>query len=158
MALICPACRKIRLKPQTDKETGLEIDVCPKCYGLWFDAQELSQFFQSEGLKKKFFLPEDVSPAQTTGYTITTRARECPRCHRPLNEKLFGDVSIDLCDSCQGLWLDDGELQRIVTQYQKGHRGEKTVATELSKGLDDGGDRPSLRDVFSVILAFLGQK
>ena len=41
MALRCPVCRKIAMKPEMDSVTGLEIDVCPSCYGMWFDPSEL---------------------------------------------------------------------------------------------------------------------
>jgi len=158
MALVCPACRKIYLKPQVDPETNLEIDTCPKCYGLWFDAEELSKFFKSSNLKRKFFLPEEVAPAQSVGIVMTTRARRCPRCQNTLTEKLFADVSVDICPNCQGVWLDDGELQRIVKQFEKGARNEKIIAEELSKGLGGGVERPSISDVVKVIVAFFSGK
>lgn len=158
MALICPSCRKVLLKPQVDRETKLEIDACPKCYGMWFDPNELGKFFQSEKLKKKFFLPEDVAPKQSVGYTISTRARVCPRCKKGMKEKLFGDVSVDVCEECQGIWLDEGELRLIVEQYRKGKGGEKIVAAELSKGLKGKAEKPSLSEVVDVVLKFFGAR
>jgi hypothetical protein len=37
----------------------------------------------------------------------------CPKCGMRLEEILLSDVRIDKCFGCQGLWLDDGELERI---------------------------------------------
>ena len=38
---------------------------------------------------------------------------KCPKCGMQLEEIAFGDVRIDKCFSCQGLWLDKGELELI---------------------------------------------
>jgi Zn-finger nucleic acid-binding protein len=157
MPLICPACKKIHLKAQVDPQTQLEIDICPKCYGIWFDSEELSKFFQSQTLKTKFLLPESAEPNQETAYVMTTYSRGCPRCRIALQERLFGDVTIDMCEKCDGIWLDDGELRRIINMYKKGHRSIKKVSKELSKGLTGKEERPSLSDVVDVFLAFLGK-
>jgi Zn-finger nucleic acid-binding protein len=33
-----------------------------------------------------------------------------------LEEIAFGDVRVDKCFHCEGLWLDNGELERIQTK------------------------------------------
>lgn len=38
---------------------------------------------------------------------------KCPKCGMQLEEIAFGDVRVDLCCSCDGLWLDKGELDLI---------------------------------------------
>jgi Zn-finger nucleic acid-binding protein len=155
MPLICPACRKIQLKTYKDPGTNLEIDSCPKCWGIWFDAHELGAFFKSDMLKHRFFLPEDVEPLESVGYTITTRARVCPRCSKAMKEKLYGDVSIDICSECSGIWLDDGELQRIVAQFHKGAKNEATVAGELQAGLGPDIQQPhNIGTVLQSVLSF----
>jgi Zn-finger nucleic acid-binding protein len=156
MTLKCPVCRKIAMKAELDPVSGLEIDTCPSCSGMWFDAKELNQFFESPTLKRKFFLSEESMPLQAIGYTITTRARVCPRCKISLSEKLFGDVTIDICHKCEGLWLDEGERQRRVIAYKKGHRGDKSISKELSVGLTGKEERPSIGDVIYVLKSFLG--
>lgn len=42
--------------------------------------------------------------------------RLCPVCERPLEELLLRGVEVDACTD-HGLWLDNGELERI--QFQK---------------------------------------
>lgn len=155
--LICPACRKIFLKTQVDTQTRLEIDVCPRCYGIWFDGSELSRFLQSDELKRKFYLAEDVAPARPEGASVSAQARNCPRCRKPMEEKRFADVAVDVCETCKGLWLDDGEIRQIVDRYQKGSRGDKTVSSELSAGLEDKKERPSFRDLIEGILKLGGK-
>jgi hypothetical protein len=44
--------------------------------------------------------------------TIRQLARaRCPRCGARLRQRPLHDVTIDECPSCQGLWLDKGELE-----------------------------------------------
>ena len=38
----------------------------------------------------------------------------CPRCKSMCSTRLYEGVEIDSCDSCQGVWLDQGELQAIA--------------------------------------------
>jgi hypothetical protein len=41
---------------------------------------------------------------------------KCPKCGMQLEEVAFGDVSVDKCFNCEGMWLDKGELERIQTK------------------------------------------
>ena len=38
---------------------------------------------------------------------------KCPKCGMQLEEITFSNVHIDKCFSCEGLWLDKGELDVI---------------------------------------------
>jgi len=41
---------------------------------------------------------------------------KCPSCHtETMIKKDYESVEIDLCRSCLGVWLDEGELQSIVS-------------------------------------------
>lgn len=39
---------------------------------------------------------------------------KCPKCAGDLNEILFRGVKIDKCVDCEGVWLDDGELDKLA--------------------------------------------
>ncbi|NIP39240.1 MAG: zf-TFIIB domain-containing protein [Candidatus Dadabacteria bacterium] len=39
---------------------------------------------------------------------------KCPKCAGELHELLFRGVTIDRCDDCNGVWLDDGELDKLA--------------------------------------------
>ena len=45
-----------------------------------------------------------------------TATMGCPRCTGRLHEVVFDDVRIDRCDRCEGVWLDSGELEHIISQ------------------------------------------
>ena len=38
----------------------------------------------------------------------------CPRCGVALVERTIHDVTVDDCAQCGGVWLDKGELERII--------------------------------------------
>jgi hypothetical protein len=44
---------------------------------------------------------------------------KCPKCGMQLEEMAFGDVRVDKCFSCEGLWLDKGELE-VIRQKEGG--------------------------------------
>lgn len=119
--------------------SGLEIDHCPECFGLWFDGGELRQFFSSPELKSKFVLDNFVENLQAVGYTINTRVRRCPRCPRAaLRETSVNDIQVDVCNDCEGVWLDHGELKRLIQKYEKvGLRGDERVAGQVRQGMRD---------------------
>jgi hypothetical protein len=37
----------------------------------------------------------------------------CPKCGMHLEEISFGNVRVDKCFSCEGMWLDKGEFERM---------------------------------------------
>ncbi|HXE73198.1 MAG TPA: zf-TFIIB domain-containing protein [Candidatus Nitrosotenuis sp.] len=151
MALACPACRKVAMKTQVDP-SGLEIDVCPECSGIWFDSQELGRFLAGTELKRRFLRIFQVEPAQTVGFVINTRARLCPRCRVALKEVTYADVLLDWCAGCQGLWFDDGELRRLLEKRDKGARGDPRVMGQLeAPGAGPGGG------LVAALRAFFGK-
>ncbi|HEY8377743.1 MAG TPA: zf-TFIIB domain-containing protein [Nannocystis sp.] len=38
----------------------------------------------------------------------------CPKCGAELSEVLFRAVKVDKCFSCNGVYLDDGELEQLT--------------------------------------------
>ncbi len=52
----------------------------------------------------------------------------CPECDMPMKVTNYEDVLIDVCPSCRGVWLDRGELQKIIA----------IVREEESGGIDEG--------------------
>ncbi len=41
--------------------------------------------------------------------------RACVKCTSILDKSMVGEVEVDLCPSCGGLWLDAGELEKLGT-------------------------------------------
>ena len=55
-------------------------------------------------------------------------ALECPRCKvGALEEIELGDVLIDRCDTCAGLWFDHGEVAELVGQDELAQKIEASL-------------------------------
>jgi len=39
---------------------------------------------------------------------------ECPRCKIKMKQATRADVTIDYCGKCGGLWLDKGEMEKLL--------------------------------------------
>lgn len=41
---------------------------------------------------------------------------KCPNCHQTMETKSIGDVTIDECRQCRGMWFDAGEIDAVKDQ------------------------------------------
>lgn len=51
---------------------------------------------------------------ETAEAAAAAAAIHCPKCDGTLHEISFETVKIDRCDTCQGVWLDAGELEALT--------------------------------------------
>lgn len=52
-----------------------------------------------------------------TGQTNPTQP--CPRCETPLRARLVGDIVIDECKQCRGLFLDQIAIKRVISDREQ---------------------------------------
>ncbi len=38
----------------------------------------------------------------------------CPKCNEPMRPLRAGDITVDRCEKCYGLWLDKGERMKLL--------------------------------------------
>lgn len=60
----------------------------------------------------------------------------CPNCNTSMQAAHRSGVELDICPQCRGVWLDRGELEKIIEQ------GSDHPAGNLHR--DDRHDRPDL--------------
>ena len=148
--LFCPACKKQPMEKSQDSQTKLEVDSCPECLGIWFDAGELETFYQSRELVQRFTPVGGDSLHHT--YEISASARRCPRCRKGMERPLVGGISVDVCRDCRGIWFDNGELQKVTQIYRsRGLKGDDLVADQVRGGHTGKGAKG---DSFSVVSWF----
>lgn len=84
----------------------MHIDVCPVCFGAWFDHGELDAL--GDGAFSEAELRSDARASR----------RACPRAHGPMQRfrlpREFGDAGLDRCPTCEGVWLDGQERARFA--------------------------------------------
>jgi Zn-finger nucleic acid-binding protein len=78
-----------------------------------------------------------------------TEAMSCPVCRVPLVMSERQGVEIDYCPQCRGVWLDRGELDKIIERATPGadfagNRGAPTRDPRDRGRYDDDDDRGSL--------------
>jgi Zn-finger nucleic acid-binding protein len=45
----------------------------------------------------------------------------CPKCHGELRQYERGGVTVDQCSECRGIFLDRGELDRLIDAENSWH-------------------------------------
>lgn len=142
----CPVC-KVPLREITVKGR-IHLDMCLTCRGLWFDRNELSQV-QTAGRLPDTLLTTPARPrdqiiceqcgapndrAQNTCTACGAALRLlCPVCRVQMEEVQVGNVFIDRCQRCQGVWLDGGELRQLFEEFKRKKQ------QEAARGRQQGG-------------------
>lgn len=105
MSTNCPKCN-VATKPFT-LDADLTFDKCEKCKGMWMDKGELGR---TAGHLQDFIDPVAAMNGPQTNFN-------CPKCaNSKLHEILYAPKTkliLDVCKTCQGLWLDSRELIQI---------------------------------------------
>lgn len=103
----CPKCRIEVMKPEVYE--GVEVDRCPACKGIFFDRGELKVM-----LAKKMGNTADTLFFSVTSDQMDQVGAVCPRCNVGMGvTKGPGDVRVDVCQKCSGIFLDQGELATL---------------------------------------------
>ena len=43
----------------------------------------------------------------------------CPKCQAPMREREKGEIIIDICPNCRGVFLDAGELEKLIAAEER---------------------------------------
>ncbi|MFN8392082.1 MAG: zf-TFIIB domain-containing protein [Bdellovibrionota bacterium] len=124
----CPACQNSLTQLQAGDVT---VDVCKGgCGGVWFDDREIKNFDEEAEVLALPICNVERSPNPRLKLGAV---RSCPRCgdDAVLCRRYFdvhGQVEVDQCLTCSGIWLDAGELDTIRKQYKT--EDERNAAAE----------------------------
>lgn len=106
--MCCPRCSVKLREVGMGATSKVLLDVCPKCHGLWLDKGELDQ------LDKSIWANVEDHPFHLA--ESDHKQAVCPKCEidlKPVSPADFSDVIVDRCPTCDGFWLDNGELDRM---------------------------------------------
>jgi Zn-finger nucleic acid-binding protein len=130
---ICPLCDVPLHSLNLGGDEDFVIERCEKCLGLFFDPNELEVLVDSSvshvytidrERMAKLIEEEGAENPRPVSYI------KCPVCRRLMNRRVFGvrsGVAVDVCRE-HGIWLDAGELGRILKWAKAGgliHTREK---------------------------------
>jgi len=104
----CPNCAETLVEEEIKNQ---QIDRCPKCNGIYFDKGELESLV---GLIKTY---ESIELEELDIDLVPQSEKErklvCPRDGAPMIEQQILGVVFDQCTSCEGIWLDGGEISAL---------------------------------------------
>lgn len=118
----CPICTEQVLTPLRARD--VEVDLCPHCQGLWFDRGELELFPDRPSVREFLHAARQapsrckrmghlVPRAEHACATCRSAPVACPACWGRLSLVVTSTCTIDVCLSCEGVWLDRGELELL---------------------------------------------
>jgi uncharacterized protein len=111
MSLKCPDCKNSLKSVHYE---GVRVHLCMSCKGFFLKPKELKRIQETQDVEVSM----DMAPSSRSGDKVL---RMCPSCDAGMAKKKYGKVSstiIDLCEKCNGIWLDKGELERIQLDYE----------------------------------------
>ena len=129
--LACPQCGA-GVPPTESKcrycSAELLVKACPRC---------LSRVFHGHK-----HCPECGAELEVAAEGAVLHDMACPRCQSGLRGRLVGDVLIDECPQCRGLFLDHIAIKRVVTDRQQARARAATshyIAEQRDVALSSGG-------------------
>ncbi len=147
----CPKCDHARLGPVGRHLRGTTWLTrpahCPGCGGMWLELNQIPEAVT------------DLDPLESGSFAETNRADRragiCPHGHGLLTRApvLQGEeFYLDRCLTCQGIWFDAGEWQRLAERslledlpqiwtdgWQRGQRTKRLEASYLNWAKDEFG-------------------
>lgn len=127
----CPVCGEaLHLASLDDRHHGYQ---CVECRGLLLERSSFGEAVQS---RRSWANGQPDAPRPLDRNDLERRVA-CPFCRRPMNTHPYygpGNIVIDTCDGCNMVWLDYGELGRVVNAPGR-DRGAALLRREKEKAL-----------------------
>ncbi len=94
----------------------IELDYCPKCEGVWFDAGELNLFLECVRLASPELTIKNI--VNLPAIESSAKPPKCPICGQGMKEVTIGQpvIHIDVCYQVDGIWFDGGEVHELLKQ------------------------------------------
>ncbi len=74
--------------------------------------------------------------------------KDCPVCSIPMDEVSKSGVQIDVCPRCKGVWLDRGELNRLLESAREYRKEDEDYYEKHSHYEDDDHKRHYDKDYY----------
>jgi Zn-finger nucleic acid-binding protein len=114
IAAKCPNCTAPLEILFVGQGYGIRIFACMSCRGVFMPSRAWAMLFADSAFGNEI---QNRVPMPTIRVAETPPMNCCPSCHHPMDRARFAAVSrsvIDVCRFQHGVWVDAGELRRIV--------------------------------------------
>jgi len=80
-------------------------------------SEKEEEYFARQEMQRR--IAEQAKRAQALAEEEKKRLKQlhymhCPKCGMELHEERMEGVAVDICSTCHGVWLDDGELAKLT--------------------------------------------
>lgn len=131
--------------------SDVEVDVCPRCQGLYFDRGELERFPDRPSLKPLLNAAKQAASRCRKGGHLIPRAMAvcatcdgepvgCPGCGARLALVNARVCNVDLCTHCGGTWLDAGKFEALENAVVTAPKATISKGWEVAPATDGGAD------------------
>jgi Zn-finger nucleic acid-binding protein len=98
--------------------SGIEVDRCLYCKGLWFDSLEAEKLKAIKGSESL----DSGNPETGSQLDQITEDLGCPRCTAIMTRMVDIDqhcIWYEKCPACHGVWLDAGEFRKFKDNFNR---------------------------------------
>jgi hypothetical protein len=99
----------------------------------WFKQNEAAMI---ESARKKREAAEQAQKSEAAEARRQAHWRKCPKCGADMRVEKIGNVEVEKCPDCEGIFFDRGELESLMMR----HEGEKRGFFRKLLGFSEGGE------------------
>jgi Zn-finger nucleic acid-binding protein len=121
-------CVQCHAPLQLTSHEGVQLLTCPRGHGVFINAEALTAAVHDRTLDRSEVEEREAEAAQGSTSVKELEASEgvrtCPSCGAPMAKRVYAyesGVATDVCAE-HGVWLDQGELERIEAWYEAQER------------------------------------
>ncbi|MDP8263515.1 MAG: zf-TFIIB domain-containing protein [Candidatus Ancaeobacter aquaticus] len=111
----CPNCSTDMKRTVKDTVT---IDECQSCQGIWITKDHLDELKAKED---RFIRWLDIPLwKEDKEHQMAVSEKGCPQCGKKMYQVNYRghEVILFLCMDCQGVWLEKGELEKLIAYLE----------------------------------------
>lgn len=143
----CPTCEENLSRADY---RGLAVGRCPSCNGSWLTGGGFVQLTQMDGADAS---PRDVAKLKVlVGYKVDKNVSDtehaCPKCGTMLRSRNYSGIAgfkIEPCPKGCGVWVREGDLDKIRALKTLGHAEEIKTKKSAGKPAPETAETPGAR-------------
>ncbi len=126
-SIACPGCGAgVASTSQvcTYCDRPLQVRACPRCFGALFDGVKFCGHCGADA----------TAPARALA-NGKARPRDCPRCPSGprLESQLVCEVALDACPECEGVFVDNDLLERLLVERRHAPRQDEAAGQDRAR-------------------------
>ena len=100
---------------------------CIECKGVFLSKKSINAF--------KYNYQSDVMNQLIAVDSVPEEQKRCPACHCQMSIKSIENIELDCSNQCGGIWFDQNELDKIISNYGNQPRSGTSLFAEAFAAL-----------------------